>query len=350
MINFTNFFSKIKIPFFSNFEVYFDLGTNETKIAIKDKGIILRESTCLAYNNKTNEYLFFGKEASEIIGKTPDFIKIIKPIRNGVIVDFDGEVALIKEYLKRSVYLYFNNQIIKPTLTGIAIIPSISTEIEQKALKEALFKAGINDVFLIEKSLATATGCGLNIFSHKPSLIVDLGAGLIEMSIIGGGGIIAQKTLKNAGEQMNKIIFNYLYLKYGIIFGEATCEELKKELLNFTNEEKILTVRGKSLESGLPKSIKVKTSDIKEALINNFNQIIDNIKELLEISPPEVVDEINNQGIYLTGGMSKIKGLGNFFNQQLKIDIIQEDANYYATIRGIIALAQDKEKLSKIII
>lgn len=350
MINFTNFFSKIKIPFFTNFEVYFDLGTTETKIAIKDKGIILREPTYIAYNNKTQQYLFFGKEASEIIGKTPDFIKIIQPIKNGVIVDFDGTVALIKEYLKRSVYLYFDNQIIKPALTGIAVVPSISTEIEQKAAKEALFKAGVNDVFLIEKSLATTAGCGLNIFSHKPSLIVDLGGGLIEIAIIGGGGIIAQRTLKNAGEQMNKLIFNYLYLKYGIILGEVTCEELKTKLLNFTNEEKIMIVRGKSLESGLPKSVKVKTSDIKEALINNFNQIIDNIKELLEISPPEIVDEVNNQGIYLTGGMSKIKGLNNFFNQQLKIDVIQEEANYYATIRGIIALSRDKEKLSKIII
>ncbi|MCX7956054.1 MAG: rod shape-determining protein [Patescibacteria group bacterium] len=350
MFNFTNFFSKIKIPFFTNFEVYFDFGTTETKIAIKDKGIILRETTIIAKNNRTNEYIFFGKEASEIIGKNPEFIKIIKPINHGVIVDFDSQVSLIKRYLEQSVYIYFNNQIIKPALTGISVIPYIATEIEQKALKEALYKNGINKVFLIEKALATASGCGINIFSHKPSLIVDIGGGLIEIAIVGSGGIIAQKTLKNAGESMNKTIFNYIYLKYGVILGELTCEQLKKNLLNFNNEEKIITVKGKSLESGLPKSIKVKSSEIKEALINNFNQIIDNIKELLEISPPEIIDEINNQGIYLTGGMSKISGLGDFFKNQLKIDIIQEDINQYATIRGIISLSKNKDKLAKIII
>lgn len=350
MFNFTNFFSKIKIPFFHNFEVYFDLGTTETKIAIKDKGIILREPSYIALNTKNNEYIFYGKEAKEIIGKTPEFIKIIRPISHSVIVDFDSEVALIKKYLERSVYLYFNNQLIKPTLSGLAVIPSISTEIEQKALQEALYKAGINQVFLIEKSLATATGCGINIFSNKPALIVDLGGGLIEISIVGSGGIISQKTLKTAGENMNKIIFNYIYLKYGVILGEATCELLKTEILNFNNEEKIMTIRGKSLESGLPKSIKVKTSEIKEALINNFNQIIDNIKEILEVSPPEIVDEVNNQGIHLAGGISKIKGLKNFFEDNLKINVIQEETNYYATIRGLMYLAKNKERLSKIII
>lgn len=350
MFNFTNLLSKIKLPFFTNFEVYLDLGTTETKIAIKDKGIILREPTILAYNNRSSDYIFFGKDAKEIIGKTPGFIKISKPVKDGVIVDFDSSVALIKKYLQQSVYLYFSNQILKPTLTAIATIPSIATEIEQKALIEALYKAGFNEVFLIEKSLATAAGCGINIFSNKPTLIVDMGGGLIEIAIIGSGGIINEKTLKNAGENMNKLIYNYIYLKYGVILGETTCEELKTSLLNFNGEEKFLVVRGKSLESGLPKSIKIKSSEIKEALLNSFNQITDNIKEILENSPPEIVNEINNQGIFLAGGITKIKGIKNFFSQELKIETIQEDMNYYATIRGIIILSRNKEKLEKIII
>lgn len=350
MYNFTNFFSKFKIPFFTNFEVYFDLGTTETKIAIKDKGIILRKPTILAFNNRSGDYIFFGTEAKEIIGKTPDFIKIIKPISNGVIVDFDSTVALIKKYLDQSVNLYFNNQIIKPALTGIATVPSIATEIEQKAVTESLLKAGLTQIFLIEKSLATAAGAGINIFSHQPALIVDMGSGLIEVAIVGSGGIISEKTLKNGGENMNKLIYNYIYLKYGVVLGEGTCEELKINLLNFTEEEKILTVRGKSLESGLPKSIKVKSSEIKEALLNSFNQIVDAVKEIMENAAPEIVDEVNKQGIYLTGGMARIKGLNNFFNQELKINIIQEEINYYATIRGIMILAKNKEKLEKIII
>ncbi len=350
MINFTSLLSKIKLPFFSNFEIYFDLGTSMTKIAIKGKGVILREPTYLGYNSRTNDYLFFGTEAKSIIGKTPDFIKIVRPVVAGVISDFDAQVALLKKYLERSAYLYFSNQMIKPILTGIAIIPPIATEIEQKAVEESLYKAGISRVFLIEKPLATAAGCNLNIFSHQPNLIADLGGGLIELSIIGSGGIIAQKTLKNAGDNMNKLIYNYIYLKYGLILGEATCEELKTNLLSFDSVEKNATIRGKSLETGLPKSVRIKGSDIKEALLTNFNQIIDAIKELIESSPPEIVDEIMNKGIILTGGLSLIKGLDKFFEQEIKIKVLEDETYQYATIIGLTKLARRKDELTKLII
>jgi len=161
--------------------------------------------------------------------------------------------------MSQAVYLYFASSIIKPVIRAVTIYPSVATEIEQKAVEEALLKAGASQVFLIEKPLATASGCSLNVFSHQPSLIADLGGGLIELAIVSGGGIVTQKTTKNAGDYMNKIIYNYLYLKYGIILGESTCEVLKMELLNFNNEEKTAAIRGKSLESGLPKSIRVKT-------------------------------------------------------------------------------------------
>ncbi|MCS7093373.1 MAG: rod shape-determining protein [Patescibacteria group bacterium] len=350
MINFIALKEKLKIPFFDLFEVYFDPGTSETKIAIKDKGIILKEPTIIAKNTRTNEYIFFGKEAREIIGKTPDFIKVIKPIVSGVIVDFDSQLALSKKFLEKSVYLYFNKRLIKPPIRIISVVPSIATEIEQKAIIDSFKKNGINEVYLIEKSLATAAGCGADVFSHQPVLIVDLGGGLIEISIVGSAGIISQKTLKTASESMNRTIYNYIYLKYGVILGEATCEELKLDLLNFCNEEKISTVRGKSLEFGLPKTIKIKSSEIREALINHFNQVADGIKEILENSAPEIVDEVNNQGIILAGGLSKIKGIDRFFSQQLDIKVVQEEKNYSATIKGLIALSQDKEKLAKIVI
>ncbi len=350
MINFTSWLSKIKLPFFSNFEIYFDFGTSTTKIAIKDKGVLLREPAYLGYNSRTNDYLFFGTEAKSIIGKTPDFIKIIRPVVGGVISDFDAQVALVKKFLDRSVNLYFSNQMIKPALTGIAIIPPIATEIEQKAVEESLYKAGVSRVFLIEKPLATASGCNLNIFSHQPNLIADLGGGLIELSIVGSGGIISQKTLKNAGDNMNKLIYNYIYLKYGVILGEATCEELKINLLNFDSVEKNAIIRGKSLETGLPKSVRIKTSDIKEALLTNFNQIIDAIKELIESSPPEIVDEVITHGIILTGGLSLIKGLDKFFEQEIKIKVLGQENYQYATINGLAKLARHKDELTKLII
>jgi len=350
MFNLIDKLTKIKLPFFSNFEIYFDIGTSVTKIAIKNKGVILREPTVLAYNSKAKEYIFFGGEAKSIIGKTPDFIKIIKPVSSGVISDFDAQVALLKKFLERSVNLYFKNSWIKPPLTGIASVPMNATEIEQKAVEEALYKAGLTQVFLIEKPLATASGCLINVFSHEPSMVVDLGGGLIELSIVGSGGIISQKTLKIAGEAMNKIIYNYIYLKYGLILGESTTELLKLNLLNFNDDEKTVPIRGKSLETGLPKSVKIKSSDIKEALLTSFNQIIDNIKELIESAPPEIVDEILKKGIILTGGMSKIKGIDRFISDEIKIKVGFNEHFESTTVHGLMRLARHEDDFSKLVI
>lgn len=347
MFNFIQILKKIKLPF-SYIELYFDLGTSQTKIGIKDKGVILREPTYLGFNSKIREFIFFGKEARSIVGKTPDFIKIARPVVNGVISDFDAEVSLLKKFLEQSVYLYFSNKLIKPAIRAISIVPTIATEIEQKAVEEALLKAGASDVYLIEKSLATASGCNIDIFFHEPNLIVDLGGGLIELSIISSGGIVSQKTLKTAGDHMNKLVYNYIYLKYGVILGEATCESLKIHLLNFTNDEKTTTIRGKSLETGLPKSVRITSSDIKEALLSNFNQISDGIKELIENSPPEILDELMNRGIILTGGLAQIEGIDRFFANEIKIDVYRIEDVQNATINGLMKLSKNFDNLSKL--
>ncbi len=350
MFNFIRNLKEFKLPIFKNCEVYFDLGTASTKIAIKDKGVVLREPTYLGLNAKMKEYIFFGTEAKSVLGKTPDFIKIVRPIVNGVISDFDAEVSLLKKLMEQSVYIYFANQIIKPSISAVAIVPSIATEIEQKAVQEALLKVGISHVILVEKPLATAAGCNLNVFSHQPNLVADLGGGLIEISIISSGGIVTQKTLKNAGDYMNRIIYNYVYLKYGLILGEATCESLKINLLNFGNVEHTSTIRGKSLETGLPKSVRIKTSDIKEALLTSFNQITDGIKELIETSPPEILDELLNRGIILTGGLANIKGIDSFFANEIKIDVYCVQNVQDATINGIMKMSKDYKNLLKLAI
>lgn len=350
MVNLDEILKKIKLPFFNTLEVYFDLGTSVTKIAIKNKGLILREPTYLGYHTRLKNYVFFGSEAKAILGKTPDFIKVVRPIINGVISDFDAQVALLNNFLERSAHLYSANKIIKPVVNGIAITPITATEIEQKAVEESLIKAGLSQVLLIEKPLATATGCQIDVFKHEPHLIVELGGGLNELSIVGSGGIISYKTLKNAGDYMNKLIYNYIYLKYGLILGESTCEDLKINLMGFTNEDKTVAVRGKSLESGLPKSIRVKNSDIKEALLSNFNLVVDSIKEMIESAPPEIVDEIMKRGIIITGGVSKIKGIAGFFENEIKIKVVVSPQYEYSTIYGLMNLATNEDKLSRLIV
>ncbi|QQG43938.1 MAG: rod shape-determining protein [Candidatus Roizmanbacteria bacterium] len=349
MLNFIEIFKKIQIPFFSSLSVYFDLGTSNTRIGIKDKGIVLREPTYLGYNTRIKEYIFFGKEAKTIIGKTPNFIHIIQPLVNGILSDFDAQVALIEYFTKKSVYPYFSQtRFLKPTLKAFSVIPSIATEIEQKAVEEALEKAGCSSVYLVEKPLAVTAGCGFDIFSHQPHFIVDLGGGLIELSIVSGGGIVIQKTLKTAGEHMNKLIANYSYLKHGIILGDKTCEDLKISLLHFEGEEKTIMVRGKSLETGLPKSVRMKTADIKEALLTSFNSITDSIKELIELSPPEIADEVFKNGITLTGGIASANGLDNFFSQELKIPVVIADHYIDATLNGLIAIDKNQDQFFKL--
>jgi len=349
MLSFLKKLVDLELPLFKKNYLAVDLGTSNTRIAIKNKGVVFYEPTFIGYNNKTKEVIFFGTEAKEVLGKTPEFVKIIKPLANGIIYDFDFASILIKKCLKKSVEPYFGQgKFLKPTLTCVSAFPYIATEIERKAVEEVLIKSGCSSVLLIDRAIATARGCLLDIFSHQPHLIVDLGGGLIEISIVSGGGVVTNKTLKNAGENMDKLIANYLYLRDGIILGESTCEKLKISLLNFSKEEKIQVVRGKSLESGLPKTIKVNSNEIKEAVLTNFYLIIETVKELLEASAPEIVDEIYNSGIYLTGGLASIPNVAEFFSQELKIKVNYQKEFSQATINGLLAFTNKKSDLERI--
>lgn len=339
----------IRVPFFSSFKAYFDLGTTNTRIAVKKKGVVNREPTYLGYNSKTKEYMFFGTEAKTIQGKTPDFLSIVRPITNGILADFDAEVSYLRYSMETAIKPYLDQfSLIKPPIHAVAATPSIATEIERKAVEESLQKSGCTQVTIVERALATAAGCGFNIFSHEPQMVIDLGGGLLEISVISGGGIVGQRVLKNAGEHMNKQIAHYTYLKHGIVLGENTCENIKIELLNFSDKEETITVRGKSLETGLPKSIKLKTSDIREALISQFHQVIDATRELIEGSQPEVADAIFKNGIALTGKIAGIPGIEQYFHQELKIDTYVVEHYADATIYGMMRLDQDNETIYKI--
>jgi len=343
------FFQKLIRTSFSlipKIRLYLDLGTTNTRISIEHKGLLLNEPTCIGLNKQTNQYIFFGQEARSIIGKTPDFINIIKPLSSGVIVDFDGTVALLKHFIEKAIQPYITNfKIIKPTISVVTTVPICATEIEKKAVIECLQKAGCSEIIIINKMLATATGSGANINSHIPCLTVDMGGGLIEIGIVSGGGVIAYRVIKNAGEIMNKLVMNYAYLKNGIILGESSCEDLKIKLLRFNQETESVAVRGKSLENGLPKSIKMSTTDINEALLTNLNQITDTIKEIIEFVQPEIVEEIYKNGIFLSGNLAKAPNIADFFQKELDIKTNLVDTFGDTTITGLSKIGQNKELL-----
>ena len=337
------------VPFLSPLPVAFDLGTHTTKIGIKGKGVILREPSSVAIKSQPKEYMFFGTEAKSIMGKTPEFLRVSRPVIGGIISDFDSEVALIRFFLEKSVYPYLNSTFIKPPLHGVAAVPPTATEIEQKAVEEAILKAGCSSVDMIKKPLATAAGVGINVFYHEPHCVVDMGAGLIELSIVSGGGIVAQRSLKQAGDAMDRVIMNYIHLKHGVVLGEATCERLKISSLTFdTAQDKTEMVRGKSLENGLPKSIKIRSSELREALTPTFSLIIENIRELLELSPPEVVNDIYQEGIMLAGKGSSILALNTYIQEELHIDVHVPEHASEATIYGLLRLMQHPERMRSI--
>lgn len=344
-----NNLKSIRIPFFSTFKTYFDLGTTNTRVAIEKKGVVFREPTFLGYNSKTKDYMFFGQEAKTIQGKTPDFLKIIRPVTKGVVADFDAEVEYLRWSIGKAVNPYLEQfPILKPPIHAVATTPSIATEIERKAVEECLQKSGATQVTIVERALATAAGCGFDIFSHEPQLIIDLGGGLFEISIISGGGIVGQRVLENAGDNMNKIIANYAYLKHGIVLGENTCENLKINLLSFQDNKESIAVRGKSLETGLPKTIKLKSSDIREALISQFHHILDAARELIEGAQPEVADAIFKNGIALSGKIASVPKIDYYLQQELKIDTYVSEKHEDATIYGMMELDKDHKKLYKI--
>lgn len=339
----------LRIPFFSSFYVYFDMGTSNTRIAVGEKGVVFREPSYLGFNTKSKEFLFFGQEAKTIVGKTPDFIKIIRPISSGILNDFDAQVEYLRHAIDTSVRPYMAEfSILKPPIHAISCTPSIATEIERKAVIESLQKSGCTQVTLIDRALATAAGCGFDIFSHEPKLIMDIGGGLIEISVISGGSVVTQKALKTAGNNMNKLIANYTYLKHGIVLGENTCEDLKIKLLNFANHEDTVSVRGKSLETGLPKSIKLKSSDVREALISQFHKIVDATRELIENAYPEIADGIFKNGIALTGKVASTKGIDRYFIDELHIDTYVVDHHADSTIYGLIRLNKTPDALYRI--
>lgn len=331
-------------------DVAIDMGTSKTRIGIFDKGIVLREPTFIGLNTKTHDYIFCGNEAKELFGKSPNFIKIVKPMVGAVISDFDASVGLLNYFVNKAVKIYFNKSLIHPKINCFCACATSSTEVEQKALREALNKVGFSDVFIVEKPQATAYGANIPIFSNNPFFLIDMGAGLIEMAIIVSGGIVAYKSIKNAGDYMDRLIYNYLHLKYGIIIGEQTAENLKINLFNLTGTDKIIPVRGKSLENGLPKSVRVGSGDIREALINSLNQIIDGAKELMETVPPELIDGIIKNGIILVGAQSGVIGIDKYISNELKIPATVFDRAEDATILGLLKLINDTKNLDRILI
>ena len=292
-----------------------DLGTANTLIYVKGQGITVREPSVVAIDKYTGKVLAVGSAANEMIGRTPENIIAVRPMKDGVIADFDITQAMIRAFIRRA----RGSSIFKPRV--IVCIPSGITEVERRAVEEAVMSAGAKEVVLIEEPMAAAMGAGLPIDSARGSMVVDIGGGTTEVAVISLGGIVSSRSIRIAGDALNSSIINYLKKEMGINIGDRMAEDIKMTIGSAyeDNEEAVFDVRGRDVSTGLPKTVQIRETDIREAMSENINEMLEAIKMTFEHTPPELAADILENGIVLTGGGALIKGLDRLVTEVTKI-------------------------------
>ncbi|EYE88458.1 rod shape-determining protein Mbl [Fervidicella metallireducens AeB] len=296
-----------------------DLGTANTLIYVKGKGIVLREPSVVAIkNDNTKQTLAVGDEAKEMIGRTPGNIMAIRPLKDGVIADFDVTQNMLKMFIKK---VTNNSAFVRPRI--VVCFPSGVTEVERRAIEEATKQAGAREVYLMEEPMAAAVGAGLPVNEPTGSMVVDIGGGTTEVAIISLGGIVTSKSLRIAGDELDHSIVTYIKKEYSLMIGERTAEQIKMEIGSAfpEEEERTMDIKGRDLISGLPKVITISSSEIREALKEPITAIIDAIKSTLEKTPPELAADIMDKGIMLTGGGAMLHGLDKLINKETHMPV-----------------------------
>lgn len=324
-----------------------DLGTKNTLVCTDDKGIVINEPSVVAVNKRTDEILAVGDEAKEMVGKTPGHIQAIKPLVEGVISDFEVTEKMLKYFIDK---VHSESFTLVPRPRVVVGIPLDITEVEKKAVEDAVKSAGARQVFLIEESMAAAVGARLPVAEATATMVVDIGGGTTEISVISLGGVVTWKTLRVAGNEFDTNIVEYIREEFNILIGEQIAEKVKIKIGSATplKEAMEMEVRGRDLINGLPKSITINDSQVREAINKTTNQIIENIKITLETTPPELVSDIYEHGIVLAGGGALLRGIDKEIAQATKIPVRIADDPLTCVVRGTGILLSDPELLEKI--
>jgi len=365
--------------FFSIFshDVGIDLGTANTLVWVRNKGVVIREPSVIAMHKKTKKVIAIGTEAKKMVGKTPSTIETVRPLHGGVIADFDATAAMIAHYIQ-AVHEIGNVMPVAWARPKVVIgIPSSVTEVERRAVWEAALSAGAREAFLIEEPMAAAIGEDISVFSPTGVMVVDVGGGTTEIAVISLGGIVVSKSLRIAGDEMDSAIIHYIRLRHGLILGEKTAEDLKikigsayhgsksrvhgselkeKEEENANNNElstnnqaeRMAVVRGRDIETGLPKSLRVTEVEVREALSPVLSKIIDAIVGVLEESPPELTSDILEHGVLLTGGGSLLTGFDHLIVERIHIPVLRSEDPLTSVVRGTGKVLEDDSLLQRV--
>ena len=294
-------------------DIGIDLGTANTLVYLRGKGIIIREPSVVAVNTRTDKTRYVSMEAKEVIGRTPGSIVAVRPLKDGVIADFDIATTMLQEFIKKAL-----RGTILTKANVIICIPSGVTAVERRAVREACKKAGANNVLIIEEPMAAAIGAGLPTRTPSGSMIVDIGGGTSEVAVISLGGIVASRSIRCAGDEFDASIINYIKKKYNLLIGERTAENIKVEIGSaFPGEkEDTMEIKGRNLLNGLPENITVNSAEIRDALVEALAKVIDAVKATLEETPPELSADIIDHGITLTGGGALLRGLDKLISRE----------------------------------
>lgn len=286
-------------------DIGIDLGTANTLIYMRGKGIIIREPSVVAVDTRTNTVRSVGQEAKDVIGRTPGSIVAVRPLKDGVIADFEVTTAMLQEFIRKALAKGFA----KPRI--IICVPSGVTAVERRAVKESAERAGAKKVAIIEEPMAAAIGAGLPVAEPRGSMVVDIGGGTAEVAVISLGGIVASRSVRVAGDEFDQSIIDYLKRKYNLLIGERTAENIKLEIGSAypLEEERSMDVKGRNLLNGLPENLTVTSEEVREALEEPLQRVVEAIKETLEKTPPELAADIIDDGIMLTGGGALLRGL-----------------------------------------
>jgi len=325
-----------------------DLGTANTLVHLKGKGVVLTEPSVVAIQSDSGKVLAVGDEAKRMIGRTPGNIIAIRPMKDGVIADFDVTQAMLS---------YFINKVLGPRTPFmrprvIVSIPTGCTTVEERAVREAALAGGAKEAYLIEEPMAAAIGAGLPVHEPTGNLIVDIGGGTTEVAVISLGGIVTAKSVRVAGDNMDAAIMQHLKKNYNMLIGERTAEDIKLSIGSalWEGEPEYYEVRGRDLVSGLPKTIKVSSPEIQEALKETVDQIIEGIKICLEKTPPELASDIIDRGIVMAGGGALLRGLDKLISEETNMPVYACEEPLLAVARGTGKVLENIEVLKRVLV
>jgi rod shape-determining protein MreB len=325
-----------------------DLGTANTLVYVRGRGIVLNEPSVVAINTTTREIVAVGSEAKRMIGRTPGNIRAVRPLKDGVIADFDTTERMLRYFIRK---VHRRNHLVRGPRV-VVCVPSGVTGVEQRAVKESTYNAGASKVFIIEEPMAAAIGSGLPVSEPTGNMVVDIGGGTTEVAVISLGGIVTSQSIRVGGDELDQSIINFVKKEYSLMLGERTAEEIKMAIGSAfpTAEEQQAEIRGRDLVSGLPKTIVVSDTEIRKAVEEPVNAIVDAVKTTLDKCPPELAGDIMDRGIVLTGGGALLAGLDERLKHETAMPIIIADNPLHSVALGSGRCVEDFDALQQVLV